>query len=443
MFSASAPRLVLRRGAPYAGSVVAGAVGYHALQQEETAGQLGPLLVAEALAALSSNVLGASPATTTQTVGFVAKVADFWGTHSGKLARLQLEQELRKIRTEDDTVDGKQLQRLVVLANQLSDHEHVQGYAELLGKAQERHPDHLRMLVDATEKYKEGLQARRAARSVSAYEHARASKVSCSDGVGRAAQMEVVAAPPKIHIVDPATVEPHLAAAWALYAYADCTELPQDLARGLSPTLQTRIARAQLPPMADATWTSAATGQSWLFGQKLTALLFGGPSSICTLSCSSGSDGACSALAASDQCGSSSSSAGGCSHATAIAAVLAVTAASAIATILVAQKYDVLPPQLNDIVESSFVHIRTPTWEEAKSAAAEQQAMMQKNVLAPVREMWNKSSVKDLKDGATEACRGLMKRVRSDQGWTFLRSSGSEKSIKGSDLETPPPEINA
>lgn len=80
-------------------------------------------------------------------------------THSGKLARLQLEQELRKIRTEDDTVDGKQLQRLVVLANQLSDHEHVQGYAELLGKAQDRHPDHLRMLVDATEKYKEGLQA--------------------------------------------------------------------------------------------------------------------------------------------------------------------------------------------------------------------------------------------------------------------------------------------
>lgn len=81
MFSASAraPRLVLRRGAPYAGSVVAGAVGYHALQQEETAGQLGPLLVAEALAALSSNVLGASPATTAQTVGFVAKVADFWG----------------------------------------------------------------------------------------------------------------------------------------------------------------------------------------------------------------------------------------------------------------------------------------------------------------------------------------------------------------------------
>ncbi|CAD7935573.1 unnamed protein product [Amoebophrya sp. A120] len=428
-----APRLVLRKARPYATSAGAGALVFYASQQDETPGQLAPILVADAIAFLGKELFGGSSSSTAQRLGFVGRVADFWGTHSGRLARKQLEQEVKTLKeeAEDYVADSKTVQRLVTIANSLDtrDHSNVEPYCDILANVDERNDDHLRMLVDATNRYKEALKARRDARSISAYEHARTE--------------DAADYPTKIAVIDCKKIEKALAKAWNLYAYAECKAVPEGHASGLSNSLQTRIARAQLTASPAA--LAACKDQSWLLTKRLTsgfASLYDEvapyvkPMVIATVTTAT----TIAVLTIPVD-----------SHNNTIGMIIAEKvpewtslplnsiSLSSFSPRQVLSRVREIPPQIETFFRDrsgNLYHvISTPTWEEAKANMNRQQEYM--------KDFVNRNcSMDNVKNGTKNVVGGLIKRVRSENGWTFLRPSGSEKSMAGSDEGLSPPEIN-
>ncbi|CAD7972900.1 unnamed protein product [Amoebophrya sp. A25] len=432
---ARAARKATRRLVPYGTGAGGGGFVIYALQQEEevTAGQVLPLFLADAIDLLDRKCCETShPAT----LGYIARVAQWWGTHSSRLAQLQLEHEMRSLalaRKEiadqpaaDTILDDKAFSRLVLIANQTPDHAHhaVAHYAALLASTADRGEEHLRMLVDATERYKKAMVARRQAKVTSAYDHAHAVKKYEAEHIPEPSS--------GIAVFDAAKVEEDLAKAWALYAHSSCSELPAGLASGLSNLLQRRIARAQMPSPSDlATGGTAsriyqtAKGNAWF----LTQCTGGAKHHLTEIGCLSDDT-------ASNGEGKTSGGAFWQSTSMMAAVAVGVTAAGLYAA---AVQTDRLPPP-GDLIRGGSdmfqnLHMdETLTQVKTSIKKSEKMEALSKNVIVPINDYVGKRVTK-LTTGAKSALAStrqcVVQRVTSDN-WTFLGFGGSHSASDSS-----------